>query len=188
MPYILKDKDFESKYGLKVEDVVLKACANPRELLKGFDVYLTPHVQPKVEDLSAIIMAAGGKVSMFLIINFSIIVWHQSLLTWNWLVNVFYTGCAKSRKSAKPFTHFCFNMWGGYVRSFGSNNNGDANVYQRLVHVLHYETRIWLHSSTIHRILITERVPCFTCYQMYFPVNIIRPAFYNGIHLTLYLN
>ena len=81
MPYILKDKDFESKYGLKVEDVVLKACANPRELLKGFDVYLTPHVQPKVEDLSAIIMAAGGKLSMFLIINFSIIVWHQLFLT-----------------------------------------------------------------------------------------------------------
>jgi len=66
MPYILKDKDFESKYGVKVEDVVLKACANPRELLNGFHVYLTPHVQPQVEDLSAIIMAAGGKAVLSL--------------------------------------------------------------------------------------------------------------------------
>lgn len=73
MPYVLKDKDFELKYGVKVEDVVLKASANPRVLLNDFHVYLTPHVQPQVEDLSAIIMAAGGKVSVFLTINFSII-------------------------------------------------------------------------------------------------------------------
>lgn len=66
MPYVLKDKDFESKYGVKVEDVVLKASANPRVLLNDFHVYLTPHVQPQVEDLSAIIMAAGGKAVLSL--------------------------------------------------------------------------------------------------------------------------
>lgn len=66
IPYVLKDKDFELKYGAKVEDVVLKASANPHALLNDFHVYLTPHVQPQVEDLSAIIMAAGGKAVLSL--------------------------------------------------------------------------------------------------------------------------
>eukprot|EP01018_Ginkgo_biloba_P030891 Gb_07005 [translate_table: standard] len=62
MPFILEDKDFESKYNVKVEQVVLRARADPHKLLNGLNVYLTPHIQPPLEALSAIIKSAGGNV------------------------------------------------------------------------------------------------------------------------------
>ncbi|GLJ53800.1 hypothetical protein SUGI_1148380 [Cryptomeria japonica] len=66
MPFILKDKAFESKYGVNVEDAVLRARANLHKLLDGFHVYLTSHIQPPVEVLSSIVESAGGKVVLSL--------------------------------------------------------------------------------------------------------------------------
>ncbi|KAH9317994.1 hypothetical protein KI387_019763, partial [Taxus chinensis] len=66
LPFMLEDTVYESKYGVKMEDVVLRARANHHKLLHCFHVYITPHVQPQVEALSAIVESAGGKVLLSL--------------------------------------------------------------------------------------------------------------------------
>ena len=61
-PFILEDDEYIFKYRAQLRSVILRAKASPRALLKGYSVYLAPHVQPPVETLSTIVKFAGGKV------------------------------------------------------------------------------------------------------------------------------
>lgn len=61
-PFILKDEDYENKYGTELKVAVLQARARPNCLLKGYDLCLAAHVQPPVSSLLAIIKSAGGNV------------------------------------------------------------------------------------------------------------------------------
>ncbi|CAN6476397.1 unnamed protein product [Victoria cruziana] len=62
LPFILEDEDYQSIYKSELKDTVLRARRNPHGLLKGYDVYLSLHVQPSVLMLSDIIKSAAGKV------------------------------------------------------------------------------------------------------------------------------
>ncbi|KAL6523265.1 hypothetical protein OROGR_016868 [Orobanche gracilis] len=62
MPYILEDEDYRTKYRCELKSAVLRAKASPGALLKGLDIWLSPHVQPPAFTLSAVIKSAGGNV------------------------------------------------------------------------------------------------------------------------------
>ncbi|KAF5181309.1 Mediator of dna damage checkpoint protein [Thalictrum thalictroides] len=62
LPFILQDEDYLLKYKSELKDVVLRAKAHSRALLKGYDICLAKHVQPPVKILSDIIKSAGGNV------------------------------------------------------------------------------------------------------------------------------
>ncbi|XP_049931775.1 uncharacterized protein LOC116248385 isoform X2 [Nymphaea colorata] len=66
LPFILEDEDYLSIYKSELKDTVLRARRNPHGLLKGYDLYLSPNVQPPVIMLSEIIKSAGGKVLLSL--------------------------------------------------------------------------------------------------------------------------
>ena len=52
------------KYRADLKEAVLIARTNPQALLKGYTICLTPHVQPSIDTLSAIVRSAGGQVSI----------------------------------------------------------------------------------------------------------------------------
>ncbi|OVA13858.1 GNAT domain [Macleaya cordata] len=60
LPFVLQDEDYSLKYKSELKDVVLRAKANPRGLLKGYEICFAKHVQPPVNTLSAIVKSAGG--------------------------------------------------------------------------------------------------------------------------------
>ncbi|XP_020690991.2 uncharacterized protein LOC110105727 isoform X2 [Dendrobium catenatum] len=60
--HILEDEDYHVKYKCKLSDAVIRARANPHSLLRGYQVCLSKHIQPSVNDLSSIISSAGGSV------------------------------------------------------------------------------------------------------------------------------
>ncbi|CAI9099758.1 OLC1v1036622C1 [Oldenlandia corymbosa var. corymbosa] len=62
MPFVLKDEEYESKYGTELKAAVVRSKANPRSLLKGHDLCLAAHIQPPKATLTAIIKSAGGNV------------------------------------------------------------------------------------------------------------------------------
>ncbi|KAI4300842.1 hypothetical protein L6164_034172 [Bauhinia variegata] len=62
LPYILNDKDYKLKYRADLKSAVLRTKATPQALLKGYNVFIAPHVQPSAKQLSAIVRSAGGNV------------------------------------------------------------------------------------------------------------------------------
>ncbi|GAA0171031.1 hypothetical protein LIER_25165 [Lithospermum erythrorhizon] len=62
MSFVLKDENYESKYKTELKSTVLRARANPRALLKGYDICIAAGSQPPVSNLSAITKSAGGNV------------------------------------------------------------------------------------------------------------------------------
>lgn len=65
--FVLRDRKFEAKYKVKLEDVIVRAKERPNLLLSGMYVYLTPHIHPPVDTISQIVEAAGGKVYLALL-------------------------------------------------------------------------------------------------------------------------
>lgn len=61
-PYLLKDKQFQTKYKVTIASAIQKAQRRPRLLLAGFSIYPTPHLQPPHETIIKLTEAAGGKV------------------------------------------------------------------------------------------------------------------------------
>ncbi|CAH9131726.1 unnamed protein product [Cuscuta epithymum] len=62
MPFILKDEDYEVKYGIELKEAVFRTRVHPQSLLDGYDICLAAHVQPPASMLSAIVKSAGGNV------------------------------------------------------------------------------------------------------------------------------
>ncbi|KAK6149101.1 hypothetical protein DH2020_016626 [Rehmannia glutinosa] len=62
MPFVLEDEDYRTKYRTELKRAVLRAKASPSALLKGLDIWLSAHVQPPANTLSAIVKSAGGNV------------------------------------------------------------------------------------------------------------------------------
>ncbi|KAG0502787.1 hypothetical protein HPP92_002859 [Vanilla planifolia] len=60
--HILEDEEYRMKYNCKLKDAVTRARTSPRSLLRGYQVCLSKHVQPSINDLSSIILTAGGRV------------------------------------------------------------------------------------------------------------------------------
>lgn len=63
--YILRDKQFESKYNVSLATVIQIAQHKPGALFTGFSIYPTPHVQPPLETVAKLTQVAGGKVGTF---------------------------------------------------------------------------------------------------------------------------
>ncbi|CAO2822266.1 unnamed protein product [Amaranthus hypochondriacus] len=64
LPFLLKDDDYLMKFRVELKDAVHRAKRNPRALLKGYNICLTPLIQPPIEMLSTIIRSAGGDVNV----------------------------------------------------------------------------------------------------------------------------
>lgn len=62
--YILKDHESEKKYGIKLKDVVTRARANKRNLLRHVPIYFTEHI-PQINTYRAIIEANGGTFAVY---------------------------------------------------------------------------------------------------------------------------
>ncbi|GFP90911.1 mediator of DNA damage checkpoint protein 1 [Phtheirospermum japonicum] len=60
--FILEDEDYRTRYRCELKSAVLRAKARPNALFKGLDIWLSPHVQPPPNTLSAIVESAGGNV------------------------------------------------------------------------------------------------------------------------------
>lgn len=60
--YLLRDKQFESKYKVSLTTAIQAAQRKPRSLFAGFSVYPTPHVQPPLDIVTKLTKVAGGKV------------------------------------------------------------------------------------------------------------------------------
>ncbi|KAK8959540.1 hypothetical protein KSP40_PGU011487 [Platanthera guangdongensis] len=58
--HILDDGDYQLKYKCRLRDAVARAKSNPYSLFKGYQVSLSKHIQPSVNELSLIIFSAGG--------------------------------------------------------------------------------------------------------------------------------
>ncbi|CAM6011686.1 unnamed protein product [Sphagnum balticum] len=61
-PFLLRDKQFEAKYKVRVADVVEKARQRPHSLLQGYYLYPTPHVQPPLTTIVRLAQAAGARI------------------------------------------------------------------------------------------------------------------------------
>ncbi|CAK9861873.1 unnamed protein product [Sphagnum jensenii] len=61
-PFLLRDKQFETKYKVRVADVVEKARQRPHSLLQGYYLYPTPHVQPPLTTIVRLAQAAGARI------------------------------------------------------------------------------------------------------------------------------
>jgi len=60
--YLLRDKQFESKYKVSLATAIQAAQRKPRSLFAGFSIYPTPRVQPPLDIVTKLINVAGGKV------------------------------------------------------------------------------------------------------------------------------
>lgn len=60
--YILRDKQFESKYKVSLATAIQAAQRKPGALFTGFSVYPTPHVQPPLQTVTKLTQVAGGKI------------------------------------------------------------------------------------------------------------------------------
>lgn len=60
--YILRDKQFESKYKVSIATVIQLAQRRPCSLFTGFSLYPTSHVQPPLGTITKLIQASGGKI------------------------------------------------------------------------------------------------------------------------------
>ncbi|KAF3336773.1 Mediator of DNA damage checkpoint protein 1 [Carex littledalei] len=60
--YILEDEDYLTKYKCELRDAVARARANPCALFSGYSFCFTKHIQPSIDNLSAIIKSCGGNV------------------------------------------------------------------------------------------------------------------------------
>ncbi|CAM6117928.1 unnamed protein product [Calypogeia fissa] len=60
--FVLRDRKFEAKYKVRLEEVIRRAKERPNLLLDGMYIYLTAHIHPPVDTISQIVQAAGGKV------------------------------------------------------------------------------------------------------------------------------
>jgi len=58
--FLLKDKDNEKRFNLRLKDVVVKAKANRRQLLSGIPIYCTVEIMNGPETYKSIVEANGG--------------------------------------------------------------------------------------------------------------------------------
>jgi len=63
--FLLKDKDNEKKFGLKLKDVVARARANKRQLLRGIPIYCTAEISNGPDTFKSIVEANGGTFSVY---------------------------------------------------------------------------------------------------------------------------
>ncbi len=69
-PFLLRDKQFETKYKVRVADVVEKARQRPHSLLQGYYLYPTRHVQPPLTTIVRLAQTAGARVRIVLKTNY----------------------------------------------------------------------------------------------------------------------
>ena len=66
LPHVLNDPDYPLKYKSDLKSAVLRAKACPHTLFKGYTICIAAHVQTPAKILSAIVMSAGGNVSLII--------------------------------------------------------------------------------------------------------------------------
>lgn len=64
--YVLEDEEYRMQYKSELRDAVMRAKERPNSLFAGYTFYLSKHIQPSFDVLSAIIKSTGGKVTTFL--------------------------------------------------------------------------------------------------------------------------
>lgn len=63
-PFVLRDKQYESKYNFNLATSIKTAQQRPRSLFAGYSIYRTPNVHTPQEVVTKLTKAAGGKVSI----------------------------------------------------------------------------------------------------------------------------
>ena len=63
--FLLKDTESEKKFGLKLKDVVARAKANKRTLLRRVPIYCTPEIPNGPETYRSIVEANGGTFALY---------------------------------------------------------------------------------------------------------------------------
>jgi hypothetical protein len=63
--YLLTDPEGEKRFGLKLPEVLKRAKANKRRLLRNYSIYCTENVQGGFETYKAIIEANGGRCLLY---------------------------------------------------------------------------------------------------------------------------
>lgn len=63
--FLLKDKDNERRFNMKLKDIVARAKANKRQLLRGIPIYCTAEIPNGSDTHKAIVEANGGVFSIY---------------------------------------------------------------------------------------------------------------------------